>query len=532
MKHINTTPLPVRTVLLCIFAGLLVWTGCADNTLVEESTNPEIVDNAQTKEALSKADAARRALPDDLLDRDGIEGVGTRLNPGGQPQLVVYARSANAAAAANIPTHVQGVSTSVLVTGLIMARSDETSKARPAPIGFSVGHPGITAGTIGARVKDAGGQIYILSNNHVLANSNDANVGDNTLQPGPADGGTSNDVIGTLADFEAISFTGNNQMDAAISSVSGDDLNGTTPEDEGYGAPGTTPKAASLGMRVQKYGRTTGLTHGQVAEINVTVDVCYTCANPMCTRCGESARFVDQIGISDGNFSDGGDSGSLIVTDDNSKNPVGLLFAGGGDRTFANRIQPVLNRFDITIDPTSGDGGAGGGTANSPPTASFTQSCADLTCGFNGSSSSDADGSIVTYAWNFGDGSAASGATASHTYSAGGTYMVTLTVTDDDGASDGAAESVSVSSGSGGGGDAITLSASGYKVRGLQKADLSWNGGSSNDVDVYRDGTLITTTANDGAHTDNIDRRGSGSYTYRVCEAGTSTCSSTSTVTF
>ena len=529
MKHMYTTPFPARTVSLCIAAMLLVWAGCADNSLVEEAGTAEIVANAQTEEALGKADAARRALPDDLLDRDGIEGVGTRLNPGGQPQLVVYARSANAAAAANIPSHVQGVPTSVLVTGLIMARSDETSKARPAPIGFSVGHPDITAGTIGARVKDASGNIYILSNNHVLANSNNANVGDNTLQPGPFDGGTSNDVIGTLADFQAISFSGNNQMDAAISAVNGSDLNGTTPTDEGYGAPGTAPKAASLGLRVQKYGRTTGHTHGQVAEINVTVDVCYTCANPMCTRCAESARFVDQIGISDDSFSDGGDSGSLIVTDDNTKNPVGLLFAGGGDRTFANPIQPVLDRFNITIDPTSGDGG--GGTTNNPPTASFTHSCDDLTCGFDGSGSSDSDGNVVSYAWSFGDGSTASGASVNHTYSSDGTYTVTLTVTDDDGATDSASESVSVSSGSSGG-DAITLSATGYKVRGLQKADLTWSGATSSNVDVYRDGAVVATTANDGAYTDNIDRRGSGSYTYRVCEAGTSTCSSTSTVTF
>ena len=67
----------------------------------------------------------------------------------------------------------------------------------------------------------------------------------------------------------------------------------------------------------------------------------------------------------------------------------------------------------------------------------------------------------------------------------------------------------------------FTLAATGYKVRGLQKADLEWSGATSANVDVYRDGALIATTANDGFYTDNIDQRG-GSYTYQVCEAGTS----------
>ena len=78
----------------------------------------------------------------------------------------------------------------------------------------------------------------------------------------------------------------------------------------------------------------------------------------------------------------------------------------------------------------------------------------------------------------------------------------------------------------------ITLSASGYTVKGVQHADLAWGGASSASVDVYRNGAVITTTANDGAHTDNIGSKGSGSYTYKVCEAGTSTCSGDVVVTF
>lgn len=169
-----------------------------------------------------------------------------------------------------------------------------------------------------------------------------------------------------------------------------------------------------------------------------------------------------------------------------------------------------------------------GGTANSPPTASFTFTCTGLSCSFDGSGSTDSDGTIASYAWNFGDGTTGSGVTVSHTYAAGGTYTVSLTVTDDDGATGSSSQNVTVSSPSTG----ISLSATGYKVRGLQKADLTWSGATSTNVDVYRNGSKIATTENDGFHTDNINNRGGGSYTYKVCEAGTSTCSNEATITF
>ena len=83
---------------------------------------------------------------------------------------------------------------------------------------------------------------------------------------------------------------------------------------------------------------------------------------------------------------------------------------------------------------------------------------------------------------------------------------------------------------SGGGG--FSLSANAYKVKGLQKVDLSWSGATTS-VDIYRNGTLIVaSTPNDNFHTDNIDVRGGGSYTYRVCLAGTQTCSNNAVANF
>ncbi len=85
-----------------------------------------------------------------------------------------------------------------------------------------------------------------------------------------------------------------------------------------------------------------------------------------------------------------------------------------------------------------------------------------------------------------------------------------------------------------GGGDTtgFTLEASGYKVKGVQHTDLTWSSATSTNVDVHRDGTVIATTANDGAYTDNIGVKGAGSYTYKVCEQDTTTCSNEVSVTF
>ncbi|NIU63493.1 MAG: hypothetical protein GWN66_23410, partial [Pseudomonas stutzeri] len=84
--------------------------------------------------------------------------------------------------------------TDVQETGVIRALQDHTAKWRPAPGGVSIGHVDITAGTLGCLVV-RGDHIYILSNNHVLANSNEAEPGDAILQPGPHDGGTMDDQI-------------------------------------------------------------------------------------------------------------------------------------------------------------------------------------------------------------------------------------------------------------------------------------------------------------------------------------------------
>jgi serine protease len=184
------------------------------------------------------------------------------------------------------------------------------------------------------------------------------------------------------------------------------------------------------------------------------------------------------------------------------------------------------NRLLYTLNFTA-DGGDPPPPANVPPVAAFTFSCSGLTCSFT-DASTDSDGSIVAWSWNFGDGATSSAQNPSRTFAAGGTYTVTLTVTDDDGATDAVSQSVTVSAEASG----IVLSGTGYKTRGFKIADLTWTGATSTSVDVYRDGSVVATTANNGAYTDNTGQKGGGSHTYRVCEAGTSTCSGNVTVSF
>ena len=315
-----------------------------------EAKNPAI---GLTKDnpGIKKAIGVQRRNSERLMDISGVVGHGIGISSDGEAIIKIFVERAGIP---RIPVALEGVPTKVEVTGMVIAYADPTERFRPVPIGVSTGHPDITAGTIGARVKDFSGNVYALSNNHVYANCNDALLGDSVLQPGTVDGGNDPvDAIGSLYDYEPINFSGgDNLIDAAIAEpLPGVQLLCSTPAGDGYGTPSSTIVNASIDLPVQKYGRTTGWTHGQVATINTVVDVCY---EPRGFSCVKEARFVGQISITPGTFGAGGDSGSLIVTDDGNNDPVGLVFAGNSTHTFANPIGLVLDRFDVSVDNCSG----------------------------------------------------------------------------------------------------------------------------------------------------------------------------------
>ena len=250
----------------------------------------------------------------------------------------------------NIPEQFEGLPTEVIEIGRITAYEKLTTwhrlnHHRPTACGVSVGHPNITAGTLGCLVEKEG-KHYILSNNHVLAASNTADAGDLVIQPGRADGGMDpNDEIATLEPYQSIDFAGNsNHIDAAIALVGPSSQTNVDPEIIDIGRPKSTTKTALIGQTVRKHGRTTGQTLGVIEDNSANVGVYF----------GNSyAQFVDQIvikGVGSAPFSQSGDSGSLIV-DAVTLEPVALLFAGSDESglTIANPINRVLEHYQVTI---------------------------------------------------------------------------------------------------------------------------------------------------------------------------------------
>ena len=206
-------------------------------------------------------------------------------------------------------------------------------------------------GTLGALVQDGSGNQYILSNNHVLARTNAASMGEDIIQPGLIDQSPAcfKDTTDTVADLSAvipIAFKTKgtmppNAVDAAIAQVRAGKVDST-----GFiidiGTVSSDTVAPSLGMAVKKSGRTTGLTNGNITAVNATIDVSY--------GKGKTARFTNQIVVGSSGFIAAGDSGSLMV-EDVATNPraVGLLFAGSSKTAIANPIDDVLSSFDDVL---------------------------------------------------------------------------------------------------------------------------------------------------------------------------------------
>jgi len=271
-----------------------------------------------------------------------------------------------------VPKKIKGVETDVIEVGEIKALDTEDApdhkiKYRPAPGGVSIGHKDITCGTLGMVVKRNGVR-HILSNNHVLANENKAEIGDPIYQPGPYDGGTADDEIAKLSDFVPIEFNGGiipppsecpianftikvlnsiarvfgrktrlqaivsksdavNTVDCALAKPNKDEDVLTSILE--IGEPSGEVEA-EIGMKIKKSGRTTGLNHSEIALVDAVANVGYSSG---------SAIFEDQL-VTSTPMAQGGDSGSAVLTEDNNK-VVGLLFAGSDTIAIINKVRNV-----------------------------------------------------------------------------------------------------------------------------------------------------------------------------------------------
>ncbi|HUG19086.1 MAG TPA: hypothetical protein VMM56_08930 [Planctomycetaceae bacterium] len=332
-----------------------------------------------TDEEVAIATKAKGEWREKLFDVEGVHGLGVGWGKDGS--AVIHVQVEKFADKKLVPATVDGVNVEVYVAeqprlfqfGQFPDDFDDGNRARggvftpvpgcfdsprmfhprPSPIGVSGWNVKLqlcATGTLGCRLKDPTGQHYVLSNSHVLADygfrsaAGQAVLGDPVIQPGPIDlncAVASDSVLGGLAAFTPLSFTTANRLDAAIALTSASFFGSATPCD-GYGLPSERILPATIGSQVMKYGRTTGFTVGNVISIDFDFNLL---VDPIA---GTTAPFQDQVLIlSDFNygfFGQPGDSGSLIVNRD-GRNPVALLFAGGGPFTIGNHIDEVL--FDM-----------------------------------------------------------------------------------------------------------------------------------------------------------------------------------------
>jgi hypothetical protein len=216
-------------------------------------------------------------------------------------------------------------------------------------------------GTLGSLVTRGGVQ-YILSDNHILARSDGATVGDAIIQPGLIDTATcttaGTTTVANLSQFSNLQATPSPNIDAAIAQVvAGEvdptgkiiylgattDANGVPVADAPQGGTGLPASSVAVGRPVAKSGRSTGLTCSTVEATNILTSVSYT-VNCDGTGTKFTASYANQIGVIGGDFSGEGDSGSLIVTQDTAS-PLALLYAGSDTDTVGNPVADVLNFF-------------------------------------------------------------------------------------------------------------------------------------------------------------------------------------------
>lgn len=354
---------------------------------------------------------AQAVHEDDLLSKPNVVGVAVgNKNQVGEPAVVVLVEQKVPVAALSVsemvPKEVSGVKTDVVEVGYLRAFDSPRDRYRPAiPSGVSIGHYKITAGTLGTIVTDRQtGEKLILSNNHVLANSNDSLVGDPILQPGPTDGGLNpQDIVARLERFITLRYvdepdtvptptpspggggtptTGSCDILSsvvhvvnALASISGSEKRVAATS----AAAASQPQTAGVGIVAQVLTNEVDcalakpvnpdIFPGAILGIGIVSGTKQAVLGMKVRKSGRTtgytegtinllnatvnvaygsrtARFTGQIITSP--MSQGGDSGSLIV-DGTENKAVGLLFAGSNLSTIFNPIDRVLDALKINL---------------------------------------------------------------------------------------------------------------------------------------------------------------------------------------
>lgn len=311
----------------------------ADNNVHAVGVGHKIVEGGLTEEPCVRLyvvqKLAESLLPEGAILPSAIDGIPTDVIESPPAFLLPSVAHSGSAAAAAPCTNVRRV------------------RQRPVMAGISSAHFNVTAGTIACfcistRAGDDPDTVYVLSNNHVFADVNKAQIGDDLFQHSPNDGGTNADRFAVLHRFVPILLGGQqpNRVDAAI----GELLPHVHIDRQictiGYlSGTGT----ANENMQVCKHGRTTGYTEGVVFDPSIDSLVGMDHNNPAIV-----ALFQNQLRINVtapfSAFGLGGDSGSLVVNRE-TREAVGLYNAGpsGGQYGLANRIQDVLAEMQIEL---------------------------------------------------------------------------------------------------------------------------------------------------------------------------------------
>lgn len=367
----------------------------------------------------------------------------------------------------------------------------------------------------------AGPDNRLFTNNHCMLNKNEASNAEVWFNyENSVCGGTETEKVVKVSVDQLLST--DYTLDYSLFSVN--DFSSI----EMFGNLGIETRDVIQGERIYLPQHSNGLPKQLAIESDMDLDgLCHIENNDLNGR---------DVGTDVGYYCDtaGGSSGSPVLSGDSNKvialnHSTSAPCLNSGVKM--SLIWKKVSRFFGRVPPEGDVGNPPSPNPNTNPVANFSYACDQLSCSFNSGSSSDSDGSIVAYNWDFGDSNTGSGMNINHVFSAEGTYNVILTVQDNDGGTDTKSSTLQL-------GTvvlpppAITLSGTANKLKGNKHADLNWSGAEASMVEIYRNDLLLAITENDGQFTDFDLAKRIKTVTYKVCDQGQIDCSNEIILTF